>query len=61
MGELGNWGWIAFWAVNAVTIVILVKCILNASKWSDSSSDKSGICADTKQCPCERVEGKESR
>jgi len=56
MSNMGSWGWIAFWAVNAVTVVILVKCILNASKWPDSSSDKSGICANKEQRPSEQIE-----
>ena len=49
MSDMGNWGWIAFWFVNTVTIVILVKCILDASKWPDSPNEKSGISADKKK------------
>ena len=41
MSDMGNWGWIAFWSVNAVTVVILVKCIVGESTWPDSSSDKA--------------------
>ena len=60
MSDMGSWGWIVFWSVNAVTVVILVRCIVSESSWPGSSGDKSGACASKKQCPCEQNENKES-
>jgi hypothetical protein len=60
MSDMGNWGWIAFWSVNAVTVVILVRCIVSESSWLGSSGDKPDLCANKKQRPGERIEDKES-
>jgi hypothetical protein len=60
MSDMGNWGWIAFWFVNAVAVAILVKCIVGESSWPDSSSDKPGFCAGKKQRPGARIGDEES-
>jgi len=52
MSDVGDWGWIAFWSVNAVTVVILVKCIVSESSWPDAAPDKSASGALKKQNSC---------